>query len=196
MSVVAPPPTPSVSARPDEDPLVAALADPSIHQKLLTYARVLVRRSGDQRLDVEEIVQNAKVRALEIRDRFDPNRGQPGAWLSKILLHVFQEEYRKVRGLPRQAPVGSFHWEQLTPCRPAADQDLADCRFLAERYLSRLKDIDRAIVKLSFFEDRSHHEIAALLRMSYDNVRARFSRAIRAMMELASAEGHQQEGRS
>jgi RNA polymerase sigma factor (sigma-70 family) len=165
---------------PADDPLTAALSDPATEEKLRRHARAVAIKNPFLRLEVDDIVQATRLRVLELRDRFDPDRcrGDVGGWLYRILERVAHEEVRRARKLPALEPADRTLWEAIAPAHPAPGDDPADRRFLAERFLAKLRPDDRAIIKMKLFEDRDFLEIAARTSLTYVNVRARYYRAI------------------
>jgi RNA polymerase sigma-70 factor (ECF subfamily) len=76
------------------------------------YAFV-IRATGDRQA-AEEIVQDTFVRAWRAMDRFDPERGDVGAWLFTIARNLVADHYRRRSARP-STPVPTERLERPAP---------------------------------------------------------------------------------
>jgi RNA polymerase sigma-70 factor, ECF subfamily len=173
---------------PADDPVTAALSAAETVENLRRQARVLLNKAVRPRPDVEDVVQNTVARALRLRDRYDPAKGTVGGWLHGILVWVVKEDVRKTHGLPAQPPDDSGWWDRV-PTRYSPEVDLADVRFLIERYVGKLSAASQAVVRMRHFDEREYPAIAAALNVTQVSARTLYSRAVIELKQLAAKEG-------
>lgn len=179
------------AAAPPDDLVRAALDEPDVRSGLLDHARaILARRLADRPATVRseataDAVQETKTRAWQKRHEYDPASGTVWAWLHGIMNNVLFETIRSLRELPAQAPADPAAWERLaTDLAPHAANAVLD-RLAAADYLSRLPADQQQMLRLRFYEDLSHREIAARLGISEANARVRLCRALAAAKAIA-----------
>ena len=125
--------------------------------------------------DAEDVTQQVFVRAWRSRATFDPQRGTLGAWLVGITrrqvadrlarqLRDLRTADRAGRAVPRQsmAPVS----EQVVDAVVVADE------------LGRLAPQVRAVVRLAFFDDLTHQQIAAVTGLPLGTVKSHLRRGL------------------
>ncbi|HLI45125.1 MAG TPA: RNA polymerase sigma factor [Acidimicrobiales bacterium] len=133
--------------------------------------RYLASRLGIQAAD--DLLGEVFVRALEGRDRFDPNKGSARAWLYGIATNLCREDGRRRHrvhlGLPATVVA-------------APQPDIADAvveRDLVARALAELPDERRELLLLLGGAGLSYHEAALALGIPVGTVRSRYFRARR-----------------
>lgn len=174
-----------LTAAPQDDPVRTALVDPAVGERLLRHAHALLRRQTYAHgIDVDDVLQKTKLRAMEIRSTFTTGRAV-GPWLHGILVKVVLEEHRAAQRQPAQQPVESTRWENSIAAPDGPDGDAIATRAMAERCLNRLTASDREIVRMRFFDGLGLQEIAERLNITHTAARARFSRAMKRLHELA-----------
>lgn len=121
----------------------------------------------------EDVTAAAFERAYRKRDRFDPRRGEPRAWLFGIARNAALDELRR-RG--RQA-------EMVT--EPVADapapEDVADLgvrRTIVAAAFERLSPGERELIALKFFAGLSNAEIAVVIGVSESNAGTKLHRTV------------------
>lgn len=174
---------PSTPAPPADDPVRAAVAQPQTLDNLRRQAQALMSRRPRPRPDADDVASATVERALKVAANFDPARCSVGGWLHGLLANVAREKVREFARHPHQPPA----WEP--PARPATDLDLAEHRFMIERFLSKLDPVGQAAVKMRYLEEREYPDIAAALGVSPVNARMLVSRAITKMKAFAGKEG-------
>jgi RNA polymerase sigma factor (sigma-70 family) len=139
----------------------------------------MVQRVGMLRLgnhhDAEELVQQVFVRAWKGRDGFNPERGSLGAWLLGIARRLIADRYAS---LDRDRKVISAA-ESIAP--PATDVKSADRvvdRVVVGDELNRLPPEQRMVLRLAFYGDLSHSEIAATTGLPVGTVKSHIRRAL------------------
>ena len=139
----------------------------------------MVQRVGMLRLgnhhDAEELVQQVFVRAWKGREGFNPERGSLGAWLLGISRRLIADRYAS---LDRDRKVISAA-ESIAP--PATDVKSADRvvdRVVVGNELNRLPPEQRMVLRLAFYGDLSHSEIAATTGLPVGTVKSHIRRAL------------------
>jgi RNA polymerase sigma-70 factor (ECF subfamily) len=172
------------------DPIRSTLDDPTVLEELRRHA---LARLGwllaDQPWTAQQeiaadVVQETCQRALQHRERFDPNHGKsPAAWLHGILNLVVKEQCRSLRKHALQAADLAAKWDLLAErmSAPNAAEELAE-------FLAQLPEDQRQIIQLHHLDDVSHEQIAAQLGISVGCSRVRLGRAMKALRELVAKE--------
>lgn len=140
------------------------------------YHTACLLTGGDTHL-AEDLVQEALGRMFMRWDR----RGidNPSAYAQTVLVNVFISQRRKKSS-------SELPTEQLA--EKAAPRDDAELRMTLLGALARLAELDRAVLVLRYWEDRSVEETAAALKMRAGTVRARSSRALARVREILGAD--------
>jgi RNA polymerase sigma-70 factor (ECF subfamily) len=127
----------------------------------------------------EEVTSAAFERAYRKRDRFDPRRGSPRAWLFGIARNAALDELRRRR---RQAPLGD---EPPDLAAPAGSDGVerAELRLSLRLALDRLEPRERELVALKFFAGLSNAEIARVLGISESNAGTKLHRVVTKLRE-------------
>jgi RNA polymerase sigma factor (sigma-70 family) len=127
----------------------------------------------------EEVTAAAFERAYRKRNRFDPRRGEPRAWLFGIARNAALDELRR-RG--RQAeltaePVDldSFGGTEAT--------EHSERRLAVSAALERLQPAERELIALKFFAGLANAEIAQVLGLSESNAGTKLHRAMTKLRE-------------
>jgi RNA polymerase sigma-70 factor, ECF subfamily len=165
--------------------LIAAVAQqrsrPAFTQLFAHFAprlRSYMQRAGFGAAQAEELAQEVMLAIWHKAAQYDPARATPAAWVFTIARNLKVDLQRRSR-LVVPAPDPS---EEAPPV-PQADALLAG----SER-ARRVRDAVCALppeqhdlMRLAFFEDRSHTEIEALLGMPLGTVKSRLRRALAAL---------------
>jgi RNA polymerase sigma-70 factor (ECF subfamily) len=124
--------------------------------------------------------------AIDSHERYDPERGEPGAWLWGIARHLLY-------GFQRSAEVERRARERLalrTPSVAVDDLDLVDDRCDAEslslaleRSLGALSDGVAAAVRARVVDQLSYREVALRLGCSEAAARTRVSRGLTQLLD-------------
>jgi len=127
----------------------------------------------------EEVTAVAFERAFRKRRRFDPDRGEPRAWIFGIARNAALDELRRWR---RRADLAA------EPADEAAGMALEDAepneRSLAlDAALGELSAEERELIALKYFAGLGNSEIAALLGISESNAGTRLHRAMTKLRE-------------
>jgi RNA polymerase sigma-70 factor (ECF subfamily) len=124
----------------------------------------------------EEVTAAAFERAYRKRNRFDPERGEPRAWLFGIARNAALDELRR-RG--RQAELTAEPADVET--FGAAEHD--ERRLAVSAGLERLDPGERELIALKFFAGLANAEIAQVLGLSESNAGTKLHRAMTKLRE-------------
>jgi RNA polymerase sigma-70 factor (ECF subfamily) len=138
------------------------------------YAAGLLR----DRVAAEEVTAAAFERAYRKRSGFDPNRGNPRAWLFGIARNAALDELRR-RG--RQARLDGEPEDLAELGTHPAEHSVL--RVAIAGALTGLDARERELVALKFFAGLSNGEIARVLKTSESNVGTRLHRVLSKLRE-------------
>jgi RNA polymerase sigma factor (sigma-70 family) len=124
----------------------------------------------------EEVTAAAFERAYRKRNRFDPERGEPRAWLFGIARNAALDELRR-RG--RQAELTAEPADVETYGTPEHDER----RLAVSAGLERLEPGERELIALKFFAGLANSEIAQVLGLSESNAGTKLHRAMTKLRE-------------
>jgi RNA polymerase sigma-70 factor (ECF subfamily) len=169
------------------------------HQlRLLALVKSRMDRQLATRVQAEDILQEAFLKALRHWDKFKPMAGNPEAacyaWLEKIVLGCLFDEWdkqtakkcdvRKDAALPDHSSL----LQQLGLVNPPTGPSTAAARAEEEQQLRellrRLKSTDREVLELFDLEGRPYAEVATLLNIDEGTARVRHTRALRRLKDL------------
>lgn len=106
-----------------------------------------------------DLTQEVFLAAWRARDRFDPDRGPLAAWLVGIAKNKIVDAYRKAgRQVPQTRDDDGSQIGRLADGRQPVD-NLAD-RLLVTEALGTLPERPREIVRMAFFDEMTHEQIA------------------------------------
>jgi len=150
----------------------AALRDAYDRHAALVYA-VTLRGLGAHH-DAEDVTQQVFVRAWRGRDTFDPGRGALGAWLVGITRRqVVDRLDRRVRDLRTADRAG-----RAVPAEPPPGPDrVVDAMVVADA-LDKLTPQVRTVLRLAFFDDLTHQQIASVTGLPLGTVKSHLRRGM------------------
>jgi RNA polymerase sigma-70 factor, ECF subfamily len=127
----------------------------------------------------EEVTAAAFERAYRKRNRFDPSRGEPRAWLFGIARNAALDELRR-RGRQAELTAEPADLDSL-----GADEggEHSERRLAVSAALERLQPGERELVALKFFAGLANAEIAQVLGTSESNAGTRLHRAMTKLRE-------------
>ncbi|MCZ7423545.1 sigma-70 family RNA polymerase sigma factor [Verrucosispora sp. WMMA2121] len=126
----------------------------------------------------QEALQETFIRAWRSASTYDPERDL-GPWLLTIArytaLDLIRRELRPTRG---------GHEAEQDAVVEAPDLDVAWLSWTVQEALRQLAEHEREIIRLSFFDDLTHAQIAQRLDLPLGTVKSRSHRAHRRLAEL------------
>ncbi|KRG70587.1 sigma-70 family RNA polymerase sigma factor [Pseudoxanthomonas dokdonensis] len=139
--------------------------------RLCTYLRGL----GASEAVAEELAQDCLLRLWLRAGEFDPARGALSTWLYRIARNLHIDRVRRERGwLQVQAAIEQAATDDMAASSSA--EQYADQARLHQR-VSELPAVQARLVRMSYFEAKSHGEIALALQMPLGTVKSHLRRA-------------------
>lgn len=127
----------------------------------------------------EEVTAAAFERAYRKRNRFDPQRGEPRAWLFGIARNAALDKLRR-RG--RQAEL-TAEPADLWSLGSVEGAERSERRLAVAAALERLQPAERELIALKFFAGLGNAEIAQVLGISESNAGTKLHRAMTKLRE-------------
>ena len=162
-----------------EAPRVGELAFERLYRSsrddVYAYVAGLLRDSAA----AEEVTAAAFERAYRKRNRFDPQRGEPRAWLFGIARNAALDELRR-RG--RQAELATDPADTESVGSPEGAED-SERRLAVSAALERLEPRERELIAFKFFAGLANAEIAQVLGVSESNAGTKLHRAMTKLRE-------------
>ncbi len=180
-------PEPSGNDRADHLREVIQREYPTLRRRIgaLLYKLCGPRRREEVADRVDEILGETVKRALQAADRFEIGRSAI-AWLTGFALRIVQEQRRgQVRRPVAQSDLGDEKWRHVVEELCAADADAATIRLDIQQAMARLKESQRRILELRFFEGLDGEEFTqAAGAPTLGAARVRLTRALQALRKL------------
>jgi RNA polymerase sigma-70 factor (ECF subfamily) len=128
----------------------------------------------------EDLTSTAFLKALNKIDTLDIAKGSFSTWLYSIARNTVIDHYRSHA---RNAREGEDVFDLSGDDRTAEALDARHSLGTVQAYLEKLSPLQREIVTLRVWEERSYKEIAEIVGGSEDSVKMSFSRTIRKLRE-------------
>jgi len=156
----------------------AALRGAYDHHGRVVFALAL--RALGEHHDAEDVTQQVFVRAWRSRATFDPQRGALGAWLVGITRRQVAD---RLAGQLRDLRTADRAGHAAPPQNPApVSEQVVDSVVVADE-LGRLAPQVRAVVRLAFFDDLTHQQIAAVTGLPLGTVKSHLRRGLARLRE-------------
>jgi RNA polymerase sigma factor (sigma-70 family) len=148
-------------------------------------------RIVNNKADAEDIMQESFLDAFSKLDMYAEN-GSFGAWLKRIVVNKSLDFLKTKKDISRLddtkvelMEITNLHEEENNMVE--VDIQLAEVK----QGMDRLPDHYRIIVSLYLMEGYDHNEIARILNLSYENVRVRYIRAKKKLInEIMTSRNH------
>jgi RNA polymerase sigma factor (sigma-70 family) len=153
--------------------------DDALRRAYDAYGRLifsLCRRSLDAE-SAADVTQEVFVSAWQARARFDPARGSLAAWLVTIARNKVIDSIRA----QARRPVAAREPEQTDGATVVTAVDTTADRMLVAEAMRELPDRAQRVIKLAFFDDLSHHEIAERTALPLGTVKSDIRRGLERM---------------
>ena len=147
----------------------------SSRDDVYAYAAGLLRDTAA----AEDVTATAFERAYRKRSRFDPDRGNPRAWLFGIARNAALDELRR-RGRQVELAADPVDAASLADPHPAERSEL---RLVLASALAKLEARERELVALKFFAGLSNGEIAQVLGITESNAGTKLHRVVNKLRE-------------
>lgn len=130
----------------------------------------------------KDVTQDVFVSAWRARDTFDPARGTLGGWLMGIAKNRIIDNVRSER---RHADRRSD--AEVADLEVRSDAEMVGDRLLVTEVLAQLPDRARTAVRLAYFDDLTHAEIAERTGVPLGTVKSDIRRALTRMRDQLEA---------
>jgi len=120
---------------------------------------------------VEDLAQDAFLRAYRAFPRFELDGAQPSRWLLTIATRLALNERKRLRPAPAEAP------EPVEAATPESESARHELGRAIERAIAQLSDDQRAVFVLAELHDLTLGEIAVALEIPENTVKTRLFRA-------------------
>lgn len=152
------------------------------HGALVYSLAVRSLGSADEAADV---TQQVFIAAWRGRAKFNRDAGTPAAWLIGITRHVVADAWR---ARARRAALSEASREVRPPFDDANFELIAQ-RLVLDEEVAALGEPGCTLVRMSFYEGRSHAEIAQLTRMPLGTVKSHIRRALLRLRDRLEVDG-------
>jgi RNA polymerase sigma factor (sigma-70 family) len=149
-----------------------------VYRRWSSLIYTLALRSLGDSGDAEDVTQKTFVAAWTGRTNFDPTRARLSAWLVGIAKNKIADTHEaraRIRRLQEQLAATSTLSEWIT-----AGTDIADTLVVADE-MARLEPDAQAVMRLAFFDDLTHNEIASRLGLPLGTVKSHIRRSLQRM---------------
>jgi RNA polymerase sigma-70 factor (ECF subfamily) len=163
---------------------VAALRDRAAFAELFQHfaprLKAFMMKGGADGDTAEELAQEAMIQVWRRADSFDPSRAAASTWIYTIARNKRIDRLRRERRPPmgEEEYVAAVGAAEGGPERgdQAAERSQAEARLA--RSLESLPEDQATVVKMAFYEDKSHSAIAAELHLPLGTVKSRIRLAL------------------
>jgi RNA polymerase sigma factor (sigma-70 family) len=162
----------------DRDALVAGFLagdEAALEQVYKRYSKLVFTvalRSLGESTEAEDVTQKVFVAAWDKRHNYNPSRASLSAWLMGITRNKIVDAHQaRAKQRRIQTELASV------PDRSTEPMDIAE-RLLVADEIARLDEMPQRVLKLAFFEDLTHMQIAERLQLPPGTVKSHIRRSL------------------
>ena len=169
-----------------KNPFIEALAKVAESQDIGSFKKIFdyfsprlksfLMRSGADEAIAEEIIQETMTIIWTKADYYDPKMASPSTWIYTIARNKKIDILRK----SRKAILEDIDTAVLPPVESQADENIEhDQKFeMITQYLDDLPEDQLNLLKMNFFEEKSHGEISEITKIPLGTVKSRIRLAL------------------
>ena len=169
-----------------KNPFIGALAKVAESQDIGSFKKIFdyfsprlksfLMRSGADEAIAEEIIQETMTIIWTKADYYDPKMASPSTWIYTIARNKKIDILRK----SRKAILEDIDTAVLPPVESKADENIEhDQKFeMITQYLDDLPEDQLNLLKMNFFEEKSHGEISEITKIPLGTVKSRIRLAL------------------
>ncbi len=131
---------------------------------------------GVQAEAAEELVQEALLRLWRKAGQFDPARASLSTWLFRIARNLYIDQVRRDPGW-QQVSDGLEQLDREQPRQQRSETEAAAEYAELRQAIVELPAMQARLIRMSYFEAKSHSQIAAELDMPLGSVKSRLRKA-------------------
>jgi len=159
---------------------VATLRDRAAFAELFRHfaprLKAFMVKGGADGDTAEELAQEAMIQVWRRADSFDPARAAASTWIYTIARNKRIDRLRRERRPPMSEEEYTAALGEPERGDQAAERSQAEVRLA--RSLEELPEDQATVVKMAFYEDKSHSAIAAELQLPLGTVKSRIRLAL------------------
>ena len=147
--------------------------------------KAFMRRNGATDSQAEEIAQEAMLAVWRKAPLFDPSAASAATWIFTVARNL------RIDAIRREKRGGAIRVEAVEAEYEVDDQPGADVRMASAQDDARVREALKAlpgeqleVIRLSFFEEKAHSEIAESLRIPLGTVKSRVRLAMKRMRAI------------
>ncbi|NII39887.1 RNA polymerase sigma-70 factor (ECF subfamily) [Curtobacterium flaccumfaciens] len=148
----------------------------AVYERWSTLVHTLALRSLGDVAAAEDVTQQVFVRAWRSRHTYRPDQAPLGAWLVGITRNCIADAFAERTRHARLASAVADQERTVPPTHDTTD-GLAE-RVLVAGELDRLEEVPRTVMRLAFYEELSHREIAERLGLPLGTVKSHIRRSL------------------
>ena len=134
-------------------------------------------RQGANQASAEELSQEAMVSVWRKADRFDPTKASAGTWIFTVARNLRIDALRKERRPNFDPEDPAFVPEAETS--PDRAVEVGETQVKIKAAIAELPEEQAEVIRLSFYQDKPHGEIAEELDLPLGTVKSRLRLAMR-----------------
>ena len=148
----------------------------AVYERWSSLVHTLALRSLGDVAAAEDVTQHVFVRAWRSRATYDPEKAPLGAWLVGIARNCITDAHAE-RARRTRLTLAVAGEEAAAATAEDVTDGLAE-RVMVAGELDRLDEVPRSVMRLAFYEELSHREIAERLDLPLGTVKSHIRRSL------------------